>query len=244
MDRKNTRGWLVVSVDVPAECGSTDHVHRTIRALRPLLGQHAIPVTWALDDLSTPLAAVVLDERDTHEVALRADAEWSSADATRRTFYRGFQDRVQQASVAQVSYSSIVSPYAQSPGHLDLLGKFGIDAVQTSPEPRGRWNLKSPVIEPEALRFGLWQVPVAVDICRDGVRAARSAIRRATKSGATVVIRIDAGQVEARAVEGLVRVAAQAASSGRLQAQTLAASVARLARRRQTTPSQSILRAA
>jgi hypothetical protein len=92
------------------------------------------------------------------------------------------------------------------------------------------------------------QMP-AVDVEQDGLRGARVAIRKAAARGETAVIRIGtaaiaSGAIPISTVERLAQAATQLVRQGRLQLQTLTATANSLARRRQMSPAQSILRAA
>jgi hypothetical protein len=134
------------------------------------------------------------------------------------------------------------------PGHLDLLGKHQIAAVRTLQPARRGWSLATTATQPTPHRYGVMQMP-AVDVEQDGLRGARVAIRKAAARGETAVIRIGtaaiaSGAIPISTVERLAQAATQLVRQGRLQLQTLTATANSLARRRQMSPAQSILRAA
>ena len=212
--------------------------------MRAVFANISQPATWAVADLQSSTVAEILADGVHHEIGLLAADAWSGPAVSRRMFYQGLLGQLQQATAAGVAIASIVTNHADPTEPLDLLSKHGIRALRTARPVRRAWSLATVVAKPVALRFGIWKVPTAVDFVRDGARAARAALRRAARYGETVVVCGDVQSIAPGALDRLLRSSVQFAAAGRLQILTLSAAADALARRRQMTPAQSILRAA
>jgi hypothetical protein len=242
MEKNSAR--LVFAVDVAHEGGKA---RQAVRGVRSIFANHRVAATWAFADLSSPLVAELRDDAG-HEISLLAQPSWSGSHAPRSAFHQGFSSQMQRAAVAGICLSSIAVEHAAAPEHLDLLGKLGIGAVRTTRPAVRRWPLtmllSAETAKPVALRYGVWQMPTTVEVARQGSRAARAAMLRATARSESVVLVIDAQHVPLSTVERLVQAAAHLAGKGRLEIHTLTSAADCLARRRRMTPAQSILRAA
>ena len=112
-------------------------------------------------------------------------------------------------------------------------------------------------LRPESLRYGVWQTPVsAVFPSRDNWsllgsgRSVRRAVRRAIKAAGIAHIVIDANQLTTqtttrlRDVDRLLAHVQWQRDRARLQVVTMGELTAKLTRKREVVPAQSILRAA
>jgi hypothetical protein len=145
-----------------------------------------------------------------------------------------------------------------------LLVKYGVAAIHVAESglaaetlpARGRWQpsrwllpMAARVNEiPQKLRWGLWRMPQALDVAREGVKRSRLAVDRAVAAGDMVHLHVDLAEATDQRsrllddVRSVVRQVASYADQGRLRTETLSSAAAGLSRQRVAAPACSILR--
>lgn len=253
-------GVLIVSVDVDAadlrgDLNMQRALNSTSVALLGVLGNHGVAGTWALSDparsLMTPrLLADVLP----HELALLGEAAWASPTMGRVRFSRELCRRVQDAQSQGLKLQTLAVRETMAP-NLDLLVKSGLSVLRcaTPDLPRGAWwrgMTRAPLpCAAQALRWGLWQVRSTWRNFEGGLMASRRGIDRSATSGGLITWVLDGqrlvegGASLLRMVDRVLGYAARRRDQGRLQIATVRGFVEGQVRRREATPSDSILRA-
>ncbi len=239
------RPLLVVSVDLC--CAEAAAGRELVGQFAAMFAAARLPVCWGLlaeapaalrqavaqaggDVLRVAPGSLHLQRRDELASWLRADGAPAAA-----------------VAVSGAQAASVLA-------HWDLLVKHGVRAVRTfgcGPLARDRQvaGYRGAVLpRPEAIRFGLWQVPVTCSLPAEDPAAVRGYVRRIVP-GDYVHVHIDAVQLMAsrqdlRRCEAEVRRLAVGQQRGELRAVSMAALVEQLSRSTQARPSRSILRAA
>lgn len=238
------RPLLVVSVDLC--CAEAAAGRELVGQFASMFAAARLPVCWGLlaeapaalrqsvaqvggDVLRVAAGSLHLQRRD-------AVARWLRADGA-------------PAAVVAVAGAQADSVLV----HWDLLVKHGVRAVRTlgcAPLARDRQAARPRAVlpRPEAIRFGLWQVPVTISLPADDPAAVRGYLRR-LGPGDYLHVHLDAVQLAAsrqarRRCEAEVRRLAVGQQRGELRAVTMAALLERLCANTQARPSRSILRAA
>ena len=239
-------GTFVLSLDLPTAQAAAAQAIRQIRT-------HHVAATWSVP-LGSPLAQLAdllgvasASPGGANELAWRGEAAWADANFGRGKFAVALAERARAALEAGVQVSTLVLGEGGLPLHLDVAAKYGVRALT------GRAGGKQRVAwQPKALRFGVWSVPVSVDISHGGswwVNQARRAIQeinRAVRTGTVCHVHADLTRGETAVVLDRVLAHVQRCRvEGRLVVETVGQLAARLARPRVTArPARSILRVA
>lgn len=257
-------GVCVISVDagnLGASRSSTDRslVSAAAEALRRL-NQARWAATWSLGRVfDAQWIGAAQSEFPGHELAILADDRWYSVDNRRGRFAQELADRLEATRAAGYTPTTLSLPAGHLAEHVDLLVKHQISAVRTTRlGARSGWrNWRSWLfragslsVQPQSLRWGLWQFDGSLSLAQQGLRRVMQAISAAAAEGGL-----------AHVVVGLEQLAAQGASGwkqfdrllahvndlrGResVQGQTVRGMVAGLGRTRPGAAARSILRPA
>lgn len=149
--------------------------------LRKLLSGLGLPAAWCLrDPAAGPLAEELPALGPEHEVALLGDASWASPHAGRGLLHRTLSDRLGRARAAGLDVSTLALANCPPTDQTDLLYRHGLRVVRSAPpqarvggfNPWKHWFARSDrATAPRALRWGLWEVPVAANTAVQGYRA-------------------------------------------------------------------------
>jgi hypothetical protein len=255
------RGRLLISIDLELDVAQRTQadgprLDEVAGWLVELCRQYQIPATWAVADPARSAASdVVLDGCADHEIAILGDPTWVGPYAGRIRFARELARRVLGARDAGFAASTLVLRDVRLQEHFDLLVKYEISAVRSGMtgtcETLQAWR-------PKMLRFGVWHFPVFWKLpgqCRwlpggGGDFTAHRNIQRAIDNKQVTHLVIDGPQLAhsaisaRRVIERVLRAASRRREQGLLAIETVGCFAKRLARRRQATPSRSILRPA
>jgi len=260
-------GTLSISVDLEtcrAAATAKDHdsLESTIGQLLALCSRHDITATWAFGDpAGSPLAGLVWGQNPGHEIALLADAAWSRREATRRTIVGPLANAVAACRDHGRPLRSLVLRSGRLDQHWDVLTKHGLTAVRVADQPRPAtrgfapfesWRLGRGRIEhrPHVLRWGLWELPVTLELTPTNPSPAAPVIKHLATHGGIATVAVDAGgerrqqQATIEACKRVMQLVAAPLAEGRIQVATLGEIVERLVRRGPTVSSRSILRSA
>jgi len=267
MSKKSQPAVLAISLNVAGlECVAEREIPVAVKTLAKFLESHDVSATWGFDapGKSSLLAAIAAIE-PRQEIALVARGAWAAADASRALFDQELSGRVIAAREADLKPSTLLLASGATPAHLDLVEKHGISALcrmslhesHSASTPASVWRSGwfSPSAAragsaPRSLRWGLWQMPAAIDLARlGGWRTRQSILRRVSTEGfvhlCVDVASLVAGATRAeRQLDAVLRMAVAWQEQGKLQLQSIAASVAQLSATRQNPPARSILRSA
>ncbi|MBI2824337.1 MAG: hypothetical protein HYX69_06585 [Planctomycetia bacterium] len=236
-----------------------------VASLLRFLTDHDLTATWATDrPVTWPHAAMVAADQPRQELALLADA-WSPSNAARAAFGTELARRVLESRASGLALSTLYVSGTTVP-HRDLLVKYGITAVgplsadEAARPASGMLRLfradggkaahgPTNASQVRSLRWGLWELPEAIDLLHVGAKRARRALRQAA-AGGIAHLTVDLAALEAggrRALarlDDVLRLMVELRERGQLQSRTAAGAVARLTRRRVTIAACSILRRA
>ncbi|HEU0067747.1 MAG TPA: hypothetical protein VFQ26_00615, partial [Nitrospiraceae bacterium] len=206
-----------------------------------------VPATWSSPSPGDcRFGEHLLREPLPHEIALLAEAEWAGVQAGRTRFARELGRRMEQAKSRGISLHTLALPEADCTSYLDLLVKYRISLVRLP---------GSAVLQPQSLRFGVWQVPVSFHI----PSASRwpfggwewglgRALSKACKTGELVhvVASLDglASETDQSSLDRLLRVVQQYQQKGRLSVLTLHGLGESLMPQHRVPQGRSVLRAA
>lgn len=255
MRARLAKGVLNLSIEVlelddreikPLECEAL----RAAARLAELLAYFEMPATFAFHEPASSEMASRLAAGDRgHEIALLGDRSWLGADVGRGRLGRELAARVSFARQAGIDVRTIVLADDGFDEHHDLAVRNGIVALRA---PIGR--VDKAAAQPQALRFGLWGLPVAMRLPSarrwfgGGARAARAQVERAIDARGVVGLAIDARALAKRGalrlVERVLEHAARRRSEGTLDVLTLGDAASRLSAPAQSRPTRSILRPA
>jgi hypothetical protein len=252
------RGALVLSIDLEldVEQGSAERqrvLDAVSRKLLAALERHQLPATFAVaDPVHSAATESITASALRHEVAVLADATWTGNGAGRQRLSRELDRRFGNAQRAGLPISSLVLRHADLNEHLDLLPKNGVTALRTEPAPQSRGGS----LQPPALRYGVWQLPVSFRVPGDvswwrggDAGQARRLLHRAATAKDRLHFAIDGAQIDedATALATLDRVFTVASSLRQremLTVHTMQQAAQELSPPRETTGLQSILRPA
>lgn len=267
MSKRSQPAALAVSLNVAGmEAASEREASAAVSSLARLMEEHGLSATWGFDAPGeTPLLAEVMAMAPRQEIALVAQGAWAAADASRALFDQELSRRVATAVESGVTVSTLLIAGGATPGHLDLVEKHRISALcrvalhesHSASTPASLWRSgwfapKSALAgsAPRSLRWGLWQMPAAIDLARlGGWRTRQSLVRRVTTEGfvhlCVDVANLAAGGKRAeRQLDAVLRPAFAWQEQGKLRVQSISATVAQLGAIRQSPPARSILRRA
>lgn len=245
MTHSPPRGLFTLSVDVR---GTQDNRTQAL-ALRVLktLRQARVPATWSsVSPGDCRFGEHVLREPLPHEIALLAEVEWAGAQAGRTLFARELSRRIALAKSRGIELHTLALPEPDCTSYLDLLVKHQISLVRLR---------DSSGLQPQSLRFGVWQVPITFHI----PSASRwpfggwewglsRALSKACKTGdlVHVVASLDglASETDQSSLDRLLRVVQQYQQKGRLSVLTLHTLGESLMPQRRVPQGRSVLRAA
>jgi len=246
-------GIASVSIDVDsASPAGYDQIQSVCVELLERFNKRGIAASWAIEN---PFGGTVIRQitagRPGHEVALLAMSEQPVGADSRGQIIERIVRPLKKAVAAGISISSIGVAGRWRPQHVDLLAKHGITVIRGS--SRQAFGQR---IEP--ICYGMWHVPVAVDIRGGGwmanhaqLRLARRALGVAMRDGGLCHLRIDAAALakgdaacSLRTVDRLLRDVAQIRDAGQIVIETLRGTAARLTPKRALPAARSILRAA
>jgi hypothetical protein len=249
----STVGVASVSVDLDsASPAGYDQIQAVCVQLLERFNKRGIAATWVIEN---PFGGTVIRQitasRPAHEVAILAMPEQSLAANPRAQVVERVVRPIKQAAAAGVSISSIGVGGRWRMQHVDLLAKHGISVVRGSSRQALRQRI-------EPICYGMWHVPVAVDIRGGGwmanhaqLRLARRVLGLTMRDGGFCHLRIDVAALvkgdaacSLRSVDRLLRDLAQIRDAGQIVIETLQGTAARLAPKRILPAARSILRAA
>ncbi len=253
-------GQIVFSIDVSngndATAASTAARDEVCRRLVELFVRYQFPATWfAAEPASWTGRSVLPYSGPSHEIALLGSADWANPGVARGQFAAELDRRLLAARAAGVSVTTLALSGGALSEHHDLLVKQGISMIRPASiglRQRG-W-----MPQPSALRHGLWQTPVCVQIPSPQTWLPlslvlfwiRRAMRQAAESSAVLHLSIDAARLAVgqergfKMLERAFHLARHWQLKGQLSAGTLAQLALRLGRRRRSSPARSILRKA
>jgi hypothetical protein len=254
-----TRGVLAISIDL-----ELDTQRRGIdqqRALEDItgrliqmLGKYNFPATWAVADPAVSAATERLMAAKVHEIAILGDRSWVGREAGRSRFAREIARRVTRGRAAGMEISTLVVREADPAEHLDIVVKQGLNVVRTATHDARSRGVK----QPQPLRFGLWEMPVSLQLPGASRWApgggslwiAKRRIGQSAQAPAVFHLVVDSlamaakGSAAQGVLDKVLRHAAHFQSRNLLTVATLAATAAQLSGERRATSARSILRPA
>ncbi len=256
---------LAISLNVAGmESASQHSIPAAVSALARFLAEHRVSATWGFDAPSaTPLLATIQAIEPRQELALVTRGAWAAADASRALFDLELGRRIAEARGAGARTTTLLVAAGVTPAHLDLVDKHGVTALcrvalhesRSASTPgslwRSGWFAPSAArvgAAPRSLRWGLWQMPAAIDLARlGGWRTRQSILRRVAAEGfahlcVDVPALVAGGTRAERQLDAVLRLAVAWQAQGKLRLQSVADTVAQLAAPRQSAPARSILR--
>ncbi len=244
-------GTLIVSVDLPHHRASQTNAANINPAERliGLLGEVAIPATWAIDTPTAPIATSIRQADSKHELALAAPAA-----PTRRAIAQHLVRTRLAASNSGAPITTLAIGDECHLKHLDLFVKHGFSIVRS--QPKAGHSVQPS--RPQMIRYGVWQAPLSVTLRESDRRTpfgptARTlkALKRAAQAGEVLHLGIDATAASKPSHSGwhgvrrLLDAAAGLREQRLLRCVTLQQVAADLQKRGQgSRPSRSVLRAA
>lgn len=255
-------GTSVISIDISHEHGDSSGRSTLALASEALarLNDRQIVATLALDGaVDSDWLEAEGENLAGHELAILADSNWYSVSNHRGQFAQGLSRHVQQARATGYGPTTLALPAGRLPEHLDLLVKHGISAVRTvrSGSVRSRWSWgrgkrETPArdVQPQSLRWGLWEFGRPLALVEQGVRRITREIAAAAADAGLVQISVDlaplAGQGSSgwRQFDQVLERLAQQHQQQTIEPMTLASVVAALTRTRHAPSAHSILRPA
>ncbi|HVU87893.1 MAG TPA: hypothetical protein VHD36_11275 [Pirellulales bacterium] len=241
------------------EAGSMQAVTAAAESMLQFLVEHDVAATWGTRSPVDFKGAGAIDEQHPRQalaISLAADDSPRIVEQLRREALR--------SRAAGLSVASALVPRSLSGDMYQLLVKYGIAAIHIAESglqtevatSRGLWRrsrwllpLSARASEiPQKLRWGLWRMPQALDLARDGVRRLRQAVDRAVGAGDMVHLHVDLAEAASQHsrlmddARSVVRQIASYADQGRLRSETLAGAAAGLTWQRVAAPACSILR--
>jgi hypothetical protein len=236
----------------------------SVDTLLGMLRDARMPATWASRrPASSDAVTEVLKEPIGHEIALAGDTE--RAGGTRHL--RELARQVEQAQRAAYRITTLLMQETPSPEELQALCRLGISALATHVRPshaglarrlfsslrRLLSDTQEEPPQPCLVRYGLWEVPAAIDLSASGF-ASRGLMHRALESAAACgdVLHLLAPMPQLRQgraggfkrIEAVLQAAFDLRSQRQLAVQTVGSVVGGLRMQRHGKPAQSILREA
>jgi hypothetical protein len=221
------------------------------RRLVNVFSAYQLRATWAASNPAKCAAMAPVWGSDTeHELAILGNAGWLGPNVGRMRFAQELGRRVHQAATVGVSVRSLVPQVASVKEHADLVLKLGITSVAGLSRAMG----PRPAATPRALHFGLWELPVSLNLplpaswWSSGARTVMRRIRTAAAEGATYHVVIDAAKIEREGTRceatilKIIRGVADLRNRGAVRAETLSSAAAKLGNVNVASPQQSILR--
>ncbi|HEY2839840.1 MAG TPA: hypothetical protein VGJ26_11860 [Pirellulales bacterium] len=267
MPKKSQTVALVLSLNVAGmDTATQQDMPAVVKGLAQWIENHDVSATWGFDSPSeTPLLVAVRAMQPRQEIALVARGGWAAADASRVLFDAELSRRMLAANGAGTRPSTLLVEGGATPTHLDLVEKQGISALcrmalheshsATTPASLWRSGWFSPSsaragAAPQCLKWGLWQLPAAIDLARLGGWRTRQSILRRVSTEGFVHLCVDMASLVAggaraeRQLDAVLRLAIAGQEQGNLRLQSVAETVAQLGTTRQRTSARSILRGA
>jgi len=255
----NDSGKLLISIDLEWDIQQRAHADGrrlediTARLLEQL-SHYRQPATWAVADPTHSAATDAILASDLpHELAVLGDSTWVGPGTSRARFAREISRRFEGARSAGLTVSSLLLKSVRLDDHLDLLVKHGISLLRQSSEAKTSAKLTTT----QSLRFGLWKAEESARLPGTsrwlgggGGYTARRLIKRASLTGKTVHLVIDAprlidrGTAGLQLLQGVLRYAEKQRQRGMLQILSARQLVEALSPKQESQPSRSILRAA
>lgn len=251
-----SRGQLVVSIDLEllTRAGSLKHERQldlVTDRLLALLQQHRLTATIAVaDPVHSAATDAILSSDPSHEIAVLGDASWVGRGAGRERFGRELDRRFHSARAAGLTVSSLLLRQVDLSENFDLLTKHTITSIRTIANGSGVLH------QPQRLRLGMWQMPVALTLphkpnwFRSTVAAAWKLLKRTVQAKEVLHLAIDAGQLAESdtpkwcEIERIFALIAQLRDAGRLEVTTLQALALSLTRPGDAPAMHSVQRAA
>ena len=204
------RGTLTLSVDLEftgthASLAEQRALDEAVGRLLTCLANHGLPATWAAADPAVSVARGKIEAASReHELAILGDASWVGRAAGRGRFARELARRVAHARSESLEVRTLVLKTELPIEHSDLAIKEGIVAVRQGGSSSAARKAQRPL--PRTLRFGLWELPAAVNLPGTsrwlpgggGMRAARYEIDQAIADQGLAHLVIDAPLLAAR----------------------------------------------
>jgi len=267
MPKSSQSAALAISLNVAGlEAATERSLPVAVNTLARFFAQHRVAATWGFDlPGSSPLLTAVQAIQPSQEIAIVARGAWGAADASRALFDAELSRRVAAAEETGARASTLLVAGGATPAHLDLVEKHGVTALcrialndsHSAIAPASLWrsgwfapSAARAGAAPRSLRWGLWQMPAAIDLARLGSwRTRQSILRRAASEGfAHLCIDMTAlctgGARAERQLDAVLTLAAAWQNQGNLRLQGVAETVAQLSVSRQGPGAQSILRKA
>jgi len=257
-------GIMTISANLRSLDGSDARDVRTEQEttsrLLELFTANQIAATWTLAEPDDRARIEELTSAITpQEIALVAEADWASPQASRRVFGSELSRRLERAHKYGYAVRTLALSGSREIGQPDLALKHGITAVRTERPTISmrRWLAWSrsaaepSVSAPRAVCYGLWELPVTTRVPADKSSSTVSLSRavRHALDGGYVHIMIDVARLAAqrrvlRTLEVTIGQARQQQQQHTLAVLPLGEASARLVPARQSRPAQSILREA
>jgi hypothetical protein len=256
---------LSVATDAVTSTAATQRAcQESVETVAQFLSEYDLAATWVSHSPADwPYSAKVSPQRGRQELALCA-ARGSHTIVGRQSLGEELRRQIVRLRATGCGATTLFAADSLSTQQHELLAKYGVTAVcamdntGTSARPSAlrlanRWLLpmaSRSLAIPQKLRWGLWQMPQAVHLVREGARQVRNCIDRTVAESGMTHLHVDLGAINdqgSRAFEQVTSVLRQVASfadRGRLRTQTMGETAARLSRPKVTVPACSILRKA
>jgi hypothetical protein len=236
----------------------------SVEGFAQFLSECGLAATWiSHSPADWPYSAKVSPQRGRQELALCA-ARGSDTIVGRQSLGEELRRQIVRLRAAGCGATTLFAADNLSTQQHELLAKYGVTAVcamgdtGTLARPSAlrlanRWLLPMAarsLTVPQKLRWGLWQMPQGVHLAREGARQVRNCIDRTVAESGITHLHVDLMAINnqgSRAFDQVTSVLRQVASyadRGRLRAQTMGETAARLSRPKVTVPACSILRKA
>ncbi len=223
--------------------------------LLALLVKYRAAATWGLADVgASVVAGWIMQAQAGHELAILGDASWVGSDAGRTRFSRELNRRLTLARAGGHEISAVMLRGIELGEHTDVLIKQGIMAIGNAGRlPAGWFRRRRIDNSPQAIRFGLWQIPASrrltgtSDWLWSAGLKSRRGIDRAVRTKSVYHLAIDAAALAAcgrsvlAAIEKILRHASRRRDEAALRMTTLSGAAALLMGDRRSMPARSIL---
>ncbi|HWB11989.1 MAG TPA: hypothetical protein VG826_22380 [Pirellulales bacterium] len=246
-----TTGVCILSIDVRVGDGRVETSDLFLADLCRQLAAAQLPATWSFSGPPADALRLAIDEHRGCELALLAEASWAAEGASRSRFCQGLADGLAAIGSVGLTPATLSLPNGRLASHDDVLVRHGVRAVRVAAggsrqEPRVQrwWRRKETTLRAiSPIRWGLWEVPVNVDLSVAGLAGATRMVDRTARHAGVVVVAADVTTLdrEAKRLPRLVDHLKRRSEEKLLRIETIAASVARQQVPRQT-PARSILR--
>jgi hypothetical protein len=248
---------LLLSLSADTVSADAQPIRAAADTILGTLIDHDVAATWGhRSPVDSPWAATIAREHPRQALALSlpAQAGQATAEQLRREALR--------SRAAGVPLSTVFAAGTLTSDDHHLLVKYGVTAIYVADgeyaaaapgklRRASRWLLPMAARAsemPHKLRWGLWRMPSAVSLARDGAWPVRHAIDCAVAACDMIHVHIDLASITDRRrrlmdeIESVVRQIVSYTGQGKLHTETLGATAAALTNPRVSAPACSILR--